>query len=380
MRVASLFSGIGGFELGLHGSGAVPVLQCEIDPLAKKVLQSHFPDIDFHNDVTALKSLPECDMLVAGWPCQDLSQAGRMAGLNGANSGLVEHVFRLLDATNPKPSRVILENVAFSLSLQKGRAIQEVTAALEERGYRWAYRIFDTNFFGLPQRRRRIYIYASLVDDPVAVLFDGPHEDSPKSVLGQVSPANIGFYWTEGNRGVGWTVNAVPPLKGGSALSIPSPPAIWHQGESLFSMPDISDAERLQGFPKNWTKLETEHDRQRWKLVGNAVSVPVVKWIASRIQRGAATWERNETRKGTRTSNAAFGGPKATTRHLFGMHEGPAGASPATLEKFPIKRQLPLSARAASGFLNRYKKSKLRKNEQFLAELTIYCDSLNGKS
>ena len=220
MRVASLFSGVGGFELGLHDYGGLPVLQCEIDPLAKEILQSRFPDVDFHDDIKSLKYLPECDILVAGWPCQDLSQAGRMAGLNGANSGLVEHIFRLLDATNPKPPRVILENVAFSLSLQKGDAIREVTAALEDRGYRWAYRIFDTNFFGLPQRRRRIYIYASLIDDPVSILFDGPHEIVSSTTANTPSPTDIGFYWTEGNRGVGWTVNAVPPLKGGSALSI----------------------------------------------------------------------------------------------------------------------------------------------------------------
>jgi DNA (cytosine-5)-methyltransferase 1 len=380
MRVASLFSGIGGFELGLHDIGAVPVLQCEIDPLAKEILQSRFPDVDFHDDVTSLESLPKCDMLVAGWPCQDLSQAGRMAGLKGANSGLIEHVFRLIDATVPKPSRVILENVAFSLSLDKGRAIQEVTAALEERGYRWAYRIFDTNFFGLPQRRRRIYIYASLVDDPVVILFDGSNESAFPAAANDASPTDIGFYWTEGNRGVGWTVNAVPPLKGGSALSIPSPPAIWHQGKNLFSMPGIADAERLQGFPKGWTKLEAAHDRQRWKLVGNAVSVPVVKWIASRIQHGGATWDGDETRKGTRTSNAAFGGPTASKRCLFGMHEGPTGTHAATLEKFQMNGGRPLSARAASGFLSRYKKSKLRKNEKFLNELSKYCNKLNNES
>jgi DNA (cytosine-5)-methyltransferase 1 len=83
MRVASLFSGIGGFELGLSRVGFETVLMCENDDFARSVLHHQFPGILVRKDVRALKKLPKCDILTAGWPCQDLSQAGKTAGLGG---------------------------------------------------------------------------------------------------------------------------------------------------------------------------------------------------------------------------------------------------------------------------------------------------------
>src|SRR5690606_19679397 len=98
-----------------------------------------------------------------------------------------------------------------------------------------------------------------------------------------------GFYWTEGLRGLGWAVNAVPTLKGGSSIGIPSPPAIVLPDGRVVT-PDIRDAERLQGFPADWTKVaETVARRSaRWRLVGNAVSVPAADWIGKRLLKPAA--------------------------------------------------------------------------------------------
>ena len=100
-----------------------------------------------------------------------------------------------------------------------------------------------------------------------------------------------GFYWTEGLRGLGWAVDAVPTLKGGSTIGIPSPPAIWNSGDGSITTPDIRDAERLQGFDADWTlpALDVGGVRRghRWKLVGNAVSVPVARWVGDRL---AGTW------------------------------------------------------------------------------------------
>src|SRR5713101_6525609 len=154
--ITSIFSGIGGFEVGFANAGLTTSLMCERDASAQAVLRRHFPGTRLVDDVTMMSHL-DCDVLVGGWPCQDLSQAGRMAGLDGDHSGLVSHVFRLLDASKTKPNTVILENVAFSLKLHKGKAIRYVTDQLEARSYRWAYRILDTREFGLPHRRRRIF-------------------------------------------------------------------------------------------------------------------------------------------------------------------------------------------------------------------------------
>ena len=224
LKVCSLFSGIGGFERGLFRTGFNPILLCENDPAAQAVLKSKFPDCDLQADVTKIAKLPYCDVLTAGWPCQDLSQAGKTAGFRGSRSGLVSEVFRLIKSADRKPKFVILENVAFALHLDSGNAIKRVTKALEELGYNWAYRVLDTRGFGLPQRRRRLFIVGSLHHDARRVLFDGIANEcvSPKK-----KPQQVGFYWTEGNRGLGWSPEAIPPLKGGSSFSIPSPPAIW---------------------------------------------------------------------------------------------------------------------------------------------------------
>ena len=97
-------------------------------------------------------------MVSAGFPCQDLSQAGRTAGIPGEGSGLVREVFRL-SGSNPATGRVLLENVPFMLQLERGRAMRLLTESLE-RGYPWAYRIIDSRAFGVPQRRERVVVLA----------------------------------------------------------------------------------------------------------------------------------------------------------------------------------------------------------------------------
>src|SRR5262249_16740278 len=93
-----------------------------------------------------------------------------------------------------------------------------------------------------------------------------------------------GFYWTEGIRGLGWAVDAVPTLKGGSTIGIPSAPAILMPSGTIIQ-PDIRDAERMQGFSADWTRPAesvVRHGR-RWHLVGNAVTVDVATWIGRRL-------------------------------------------------------------------------------------------------
>jgi DNA (cytosine-5)-methyltransferase 1 len=373
-----LFSGIGGFELGLSRAGFETVMMCERDPLAKEVLQQRFPRIPIRSDVTEIQRLPNCDLLTAGWPCQDLSQAGRTAGLVGERSGLVSEVFRLLSAKKTKPEFVLLENVAFALQLQGGTAIKFVTSNLERLGYRWAYRILDTRQFGLAQRRRRIFILGSLSHDPAAILFKGADQEGD---VDPSDPVRFGFYWTEGNTGLGWSPEAVPPLKGGSSVSIPSPPAIWDRAQSAFFKPGLSDAERIQGFPAGWTnigELKGAKSRARWKLIGNAVSVPVVKWIGQSIIAEVNGKAAKLDAEGLRTSvrkrahNAASSTIGAAPRQFCFNSEGPDSALEGSLRDFAFRDREELSARAASGFLARIQKSSLRTHPDFIPDLRNY--------
>ncbi len=224
-RVAGLFAGIGGLELGLSRSGHTPNLFCEVDRGAVSVLKEHFPDVPVHDDVATLARLPESTgLLTAGFPCQDLSQAGLTRGIRGEKSGLVGEVFRLLE--QQRVPWLVLENVPFMLQLAGGEALETVVLALERLEYRWAYRVVNARSFGLPQRRRRVFIVACQDGDPRDVLLsdeEGPGDPPDRATW---STRACGFYWTEGLRGLGWADDHVPTLKGGSTVGVPSPPAI----------------------------------------------------------------------------------------------------------------------------------------------------------
>ncbi|NLH82894.1 MAG: DNA cytosine methyltransferase, partial [Phyllobacteriaceae bacterium] len=279
MRVAGLFAGIGGLESGLARAGHEAEIFCEVWRPAALVLADRFPGRDVLPDVREVTSLPAHDLMTAGFPCQDLSQAGRTLGLAGAKSSLVDHVFRLMDVAHP--AHVLLENVSFMLRLDGGSAMARLTDAFEARGYRWAYRTVDTLAF-LPQRRRRVFLVASRTIDPADVLL--VDEAEPPTPTTALDTHAHGFYWTEGVRGLGWGPDCVPTLKNGSSVGIPSPPAILMPDAAIVT-PALADAERLQGFPEDWTRAAGEAglERLRWSLVGNAVSVPVAAWIGERL-------------------------------------------------------------------------------------------------
>lgn len=377
LRVCSLFTGIGGFEIGLQKAGFETVMVCDNDPAARAVLKARFPDIRYRRDITQLNSLPRCDVLAAGWPCQNLSQAGNTQGIAGSQSQLVNEVFRLLEKTRRKPKFIVLENVAFSLHLQSGKAIRHVTDKFQSLGYHWAYRILDTREFGLPQRRRRIFIVAARDGDPTPILFDGIGS-APKNI----PPALIGFYWTEGNRGIGWTPDAIPPLKGGSGLSIPSPPAIWDRKRHIFFCPGITDAERLQGFTASWTAPVVHADlpdRVRWRLIGNAVSIPVAHWIGRRLKtfdESSLSFKEIPERPYARRANIGCGGPGRKSMQAHLEIEGPAKPKRVSLSDFSFRDSKPLSIRAASGFLERLVESPLQIESAFKVDLARYCDKL----
>src|ERR1700752_1062926 len=105
--------------------------------------------------------------------------------------------------------------------------MRHVVGRLESLGFQWAYRVVDARAFGLPQRRQRVVLLASRTEDPCPVLFGGEDTEPHGDLDGA---EHVGFYWTEGLRGLGLAIDAVPTLKGGSGLGIPSPPAVWMPG------------------------------------------------------------------------------------------------------------------------------------------------------
>jgi len=368
-----LFAGIGGFEVGFRRAGFHAAMLCETDSEARSVLALKFPEARLVGDVHDLEALPPTDLLAAGFPCADLSQAGRTKGIVGPQSGLIDQVFRLLHTSDPSMD-VILENVPFMLSLDHGKAMTTIIERIEGLGFRWAYRIVDTRSFGLPQRRRRVFLFASRTVDPARVLL----ADDRGLPTESRSEGMAGFYWTEGNRGVGWTDEGVPPLKSGSGLGLASPPAVWlREGDGdrpRFFTPNIRDAEALQGFRRGWTAA-AKSEGARWKLVGNAVSVPVAEWLGRRIRHPGVFRPAGEAHlpNGSKWPVAARGGEGQ--RFSVPVSAWPLKRKYRLLSHFLREDGTPLSQRAAAGFLKRASASSLRFEEGFLQSLRQYVDN-----
>lgn len=376
LRTLALFAGVGGIERGLEQAGHESVEAYEIDEAAQAVLRRRFPLAKLNGDIASLSAIDSSiDLVTAGFPCVDLSQAGQMSGLDGKSSGLIRHVLQIIGSS--KVDNLLLENVPFMLRLGRGAAMKEIATTLESAGFSWAYRTLDARSFGIPQRRPRVILFASRSRDPRPVMFrdSGLHQRiEPKPVVGLNT---IGFYSTEGNTGSGLVSDAIPPLKPGSRLGIKSSPAILLTSGQV-GTPTIADAERLQGFDVDWTDAAEGLGRNaRWRLVGNAVNVKMSTWIgeglanldlpkveivgASEVEDGlwpTAAWNVGEGRMGLKLP---------TNFDLVPL---------VPLGEFLTEPLIPLSYRACNGFVTRAENSTLNFPDGFLEALRTYRDSI----
>lgn len=357
MNIVGLFAGVGGLDLGLSDAGHHAISFSEVNASASAVLKARFPDIPNFGDIATIRDLPhDTDIVTAGFPCQDLSQAGRTIGIGGAKSGLVEHVFRLIDRSGTKI--VLLENVSFMLRLDQGSAMHRLARLFEERGFRWAYRVVNSLAF-VPQRRERVFMLAAKEFDPADVLL--VDEASPQILETDLARFAHGFYWTEGTRGLGWAVDSVPTLKNGSTVGIPSPPAIFLP-EGAIVTPDIRDAERLQGLPADWTApAETVGRRSyRWSLVGNAVTRQVASWIGERLSDHGQYEKSRDTPLSVDSKWPRAARFDGDDRLGVSISAFPKWSDRPSLTAFMQHEPQFLSPRATAGFLSRIERSTLR--------------------
>ena len=382
LKMVGLFAGIGGIEHGFSsalGSGVETALLCESWEPAQAVLKDRFPGVELHPDVQELRTLPAgVDIVAAGFPCTDLSQAGRTAGITGAQSGLVGYVFELLRSTRASGRALpwlVIENVPNMLALDQGKAMAYLVAELEQLGYRWAYRVVDSRFTGVPQRRRRVLLVASATEDPRPVLFAedaGTPDDSARG------DSAFGFYWTEGKGGLGWARDAVPTLKGGSTIGIPSQPAIWVPNAPLerrFVVPGIEEAEALQGFPRGWTEVVSGMRRghgHRWKLIGNAVTTGVSAWLATQIVSPKALGDTGTPWAPSGSWPMAAWGERGAVRRVD-ISEFPRHAAYQSLRSVvDLQIAAPLSQRAIRGFRSRLLQGNLGRHPGFRQDVDSY--------
>jgi len=368
MSLTGLFAGIGGFELAFSQAGFESELLVEIDPAARAVLEKRFPDTIVNADVLNLVDLPaNTTIMTAGFPCQNLSMAGDKSGIAGSKSRIVTRMFELIERS--KVPTIIIENVYFMLHLDSGNAMRWLVSQFEQLGYRWAYRVLNTIGFGLPQRRRRVYFVASLEIDPRTVLFadKGASTVAPKPDLTRP----LGFYWTEGRSGIGLTVDGIPPLKVGSSLGIPSAPAVlFPDGEVL--MPGLKACELLQGFKSGWTDVASNNSLKRdprWRMLGNAVSVPVARWVAEQIKSPGRVlnFEQFPLAESHRWPDAAWNNRSGRVGVV--ASDKPIIVAQRSISEFRDPTWTRLSDRALNGFITRVEKGGLRVPERFLEAL-----------
>jgi DNA (cytosine-5)-methyltransferase 1 len=268
MKYLSCFSGIGGLE-----ATESPHSVCEIDTNCQIVLKRKYSNSNLINNVKEIKGFT-VDTIVGGWPCQDLSIAGKKRGLSGENSGLFYDFVSA--ALNTGATTLVAENVTNLIKLDNGRVFEEVLRELKESGFKYtSWRVLNARQFGLPHSRNRIFIISSNRKETCYSLF----RNIPRKKLTNAEIEADGFYWTGGIQSINYSKGYVPTIKVGSTLSIASPPAVFY-GDIVRQL-TAEEALRLQGF--NNEHFYGLRDNIIYKMAGNAVAVPVGRFVVDGV-------------------------------------------------------------------------------------------------
>ena len=319
MRYLSVCSGIEAASVAWESLGWTPVGFSEIEPFPCRVLQHHYPDVKNYGDMTKYKEWDidgdSVDLLVGGTPCQAFSVAGLRKGLEDPRGnlslvfvGMVEHF---------KPEWVVWENVPGVLSSNGGRDFGSFIGALASIGYGFSWRCLDAQHFGVPQRRRRIFLVGHSSGDSrraAEVLFEpeslsGNHKTSRtkgKGIADASITGTVSSKWAKGSGGPAGDecYNLVPVLYQNNQTDarLKEEPhtsqtvlARWGTGggntpivrhTTRVRRLTVTEVERLQGFPDGWTDVRTNTpDSPRYKAIGNSMAVPCMRYLGKRIQR-----------------------------------------------------------------------------------------------
>lgn len=297
MRYLSVASGIEAASVAWSPLGWRAVGFSEIEPFPSRLLQHHYPDVTNFGDMNNYKEwdVEPFDVLIGGTPCQSFSSAGLRRGLDDPRGNLALVFCGLVDRFRPR--YVIWENVPGALSSSGGRDFGSIVGALVELGYGVCWRVLDAKHFGVAQRRRRVFLVAS-VDGwhrAAATLFESEsslrnpaprrqrqEELAPplKKGFGDGRGSDDPLCWWDGGQ-LSQTADAVLYKK----QTMPEKnrfPACFEGEHVRFLMPE--EWELLQGFPWGYTDVPGALASDRYKALGNSFPVPVIRWLGERIQ------------------------------------------------------------------------------------------------
>ena len=321
MKLIDLFSGIGGFSLSFQRAGYqfTEHYFSEIDKHAIANYKHNFPNAKYIGDITTIQpaDIAGADIITFGSPCVDFSIAGKRAGLAGAKSSLIEYAIALI--ADIRPSIFIWENVKGAFSSNAGADFWAILQAFANIGsYRLEWQLLNTSWI-LPQNRERIYLIGHLAgrsecgvfpitENDIKIRLNAPKD--PHIQVGTYRTHNDGKGFREVKSNIAPTIPARAREDGSGMPVIRQLPRGKNKGADLTICPTISsnafqennllggirrlteiECERLQGFPDNWTQYGNYDDTikpiaktQRYKLIGNAVTVDIVELIAKRLK------------------------------------------------------------------------------------------------
>jgi len=292
----SLFAGIGGFDLGLERAGMTCSWQVEIDPYARRVLEKHWPNVRRWDDVRTFPPNGEwgVDLICGGFPCQDISNAGKRAGINGRRSGLWSEYARIVGVLRPR--YVLVENVAALL----GRGMGRVLGDLSSLGYDAEWEVIPASAVGAPHVRERVWLLA--------------YSQGGRGVLRQATPERL-----ERSPGAGsadstiarWNQAESDPNRYRKAVGValgcgrqgdngrrstPKPPirCSYASNSPRVGLSTLHDGNPPRPQEPYWWAIEPDVGRvaygvpdrvDRLKCLGNAVVPQVVAWIGRRLRR-----------------------------------------------------------------------------------------------
>ncbi len=306
-KAIDLFAGIGGMRLGFGKAGFETVYANDIDKSACITYETNFGKIDNRDiETVGMNEIPDFDVLLAGFPCQPFSMIGKRDGLKDKRGKVFFQILKVLNAK--KPTAFLLENVKNLIRHDDGKTFEVIRNDLENSGdgYNLFYDVLDSRNFGVPQHRERIYIVGIKKSIPVSFVFPKKARYVKKKILRQILEKNVSenYYLSEkyytclvkhkerhSKKGSGFGFAILDPdgisntlvsgNMGRERNLIKDVPCVKnHWGVRKLT---IRECARLQGFPESF-KLPVPMT-QAYKQLGNAVTVPVIKSIATEISK-----------------------------------------------------------------------------------------------
>lgn len=333
-KYVSLFSGIEAASAAWASLGWEPVAFSEIEPFPSAELKHHFPDVPNLGDITKAnwkKYRGRCDLVVGGSPCQSFSIAGKREGLSGESGLMFEYIRAVREI---RPRWFLWENVPGALTSEGGEAFGQLLKEMDDIGYGMAWRILDAQFFGVPQRRRRVFLVGCFGDPERAakVFFEreclcgdfAPSKEKRKELaaalaegsgigcepmmpsvlcrasgqsnaetLDQLRPTLAARQYKDPPIVTGETCGTLcsSDYKGVGNQYVDDGKLVVDKNETQYYVRRLTptECERLQGFTDGWTDIEVggkrANDAPRYKALGNTMAVPVMRWIGQRIDK-----------------------------------------------------------------------------------------------